>query len=183
LMRTFLASGLPNARDRLNVRFGRGKLTVLAYHQVKEPANDNSTVTPAVFRAQMEFLQQHHRVVSLSDGVRAVTSGATSERLVAITFDDGYEDNATTAAPILRELGIPACFFVSTEMIGTDRPFPHDIEQGRPRQAHMSWDDLRALVGDGFEVGSHSATHADFGQIPLAEAEWELRASRERLER
>jgi L-malate glycosyltransferase len=183
LMRTFLASGLPTARDRINVRLGRGKLTVLAYHQVKEPANDNSTVSPAAFRAQMEFVRRHHRVVSLSEGVAAVTSGRTTERLVAITFDDGYKDNATIAAPILRELGLPACFFVSTEMIGSERPFPHDIEQGRPRQAHMSWADLRTLAADGFEIGSHSATHADFGRIPLAEAEWELRSSRERLMR
>ena len=83
------------------------ELTVLDYHQVKDHGQrllDGQHRKPSA--QQMEFLQQHHRVVSLSEGVRAVASGAIAERLVAITFDDGYQDNATIAAPILRELGI-----------------------------------------------------------------------------
>lgn len=183
LMKGYLASGVPSARNRLYARFGRGRLTVLAYHQVKDPADDNSTVGVAQFREQMEFLKRNYRVMGLSQAVEALRTRGTSERLVAITFDDGYLDNATIAAPILRSLDLPATFFVSTDMIGGGRPFPHDVLQGRLPQDHMTWDHVRALDAQGFEIGSHTCTHADMGTVPIDEGEREVRLSREHLER
>jgi glycosyltransferase involved in cell wall biosynthesis/peptidoglycan/xylan/chitin deacetylase (PgdA/CDA1 family) len=182
LMHSYLNSGLPPLRNALLNRMGRGRLTVLNYHQVNDPAEDFSTVSTPAFRQQMQFLKDHYRVVPLSEAIARLRHRGTSDRLVAITFDDGYADNARIAAPILRSLGLPATFFVSTDMIGSATPFPHDIVQGRPRQEHMTWDDIRGLVADGFEIGSHSCSHADFGQIPLAEAERELAESQRRLE-
>lgn len=182
LMSTYLASGYPAARATVNARLGRGHLTVLTYHQVGDPANDGSTVSIAAFREQMEFVKQQYRVMPLEEAVKALATSRTGERLLAITFDDGYKDNAAVAAPILRSLGLPATFFVSINMIGSTRPFPHDIAQGRPPQAHMTWEDLRSLVAQGFQIGSHTLNHADLGAITLEEAKHELRASRERLE-
>lgn len=182
LMKGYLSSGFPPVRDGLYARLGRGRLTVLNYHQVKDPADDCSTVGTAAFREQMEFLKQHYRVVSLSEAVEALSARGRTDRLVAITFDDGYLDNATIAAPILRSLGLSACFFVATDMIGSSRPFPHDVAQRRGRQEHMTWDHLRALVADGFDIGSHTCSHADLGVVSLEDAERELRDSRERLE-
>jgi glycosyltransferase involved in cell wall biosynthesis/peptidoglycan/xylan/chitin deacetylase (PgdA/CDA1 family) len=179
LMHGYLASGYPAARNTLNARMGRGRITVLNYHQVNDPANDCSTVGIAAFREQMQFLKHNYRVLPLHE---AVTAPPTGEHIVAITFDDGYRDNATIAAPILRSLSLPATFFVSTNMIGSTRPFPHDIVQGRPPQEHMTWDDLRHLVAQGFDIGSHTLNHADLGVVSTQEAEHELRASRVRLE-
>jgi peptidoglycan/xylan/chitin deacetylase (PgdA/CDA1 family) len=182
LMKAYLASRFAPARDSLYARFGVGRLTVLTYHQIKEPANDYSTVSPAAFREQMKYLQQHYQVLPLGEAVSVASARGWSERVVAITFDDGYQDNATIAAPILRSLGLPACFFVATDMIGNRRPFPHDVFQGRRAQEHMTWQQLRDLLRDGFDVGSHTCSHVDLGVIPTFEAERELRASRTRLE-
>jgi peptidoglycan/xylan/chitin deacetylase (PgdA/CDA1 family) len=182
LMRSYLMSGLPPARDAVLARFGRGRLTVLNYHQVNDRADDFSTVSTAAFRQQMQFLKDHYRVVPLPEAIEALSTPGHSERLVSITFDDGYADNAKVAAPILRSLGLPATFFVSTDLIGSTQPFPHDIVQGRPPQEHMTWDDLRELVAQGFLIGSHSCTHADMGAVTLDEAECELSESRRRLE-
>jgi peptidoglycan/xylan/chitin deacetylase (PgdA/CDA1 family) len=182
LMTTYLASGIPAARTRMSARLGRGRLTVLTYHQVQDPANDGSSVGTSAFRQQMEYLRQRYDVVPLSDAVERLARGQTPRRLVSITFDDGYLDNSTTAAPIMHSLGLPATFFVSTDMIGSDKPFPHDAERGRPAQPHMTWDDLRNLARLGFDIGSHTCSHADMGAIPLAQARRELSGSRERLE-
>jgi peptidoglycan/xylan/chitin deacetylase (PgdA/CDA1 family) len=182
LMKSYLASGIPSARDRVAAQLGRSRLTVITYHQVKDPANDGSSVGVAKFREQMEYLRRHYKVVRLQDAVAHLQPGRTPERLISITFDDGYLDNSSTAAPIMHALGLPATFFVSTDMIGSTTPFPHDLERGRAPQAHMTWDDLRKLVTLGFDIGSHTCSHADMGQVPLEDAERELRASRQRLE-
>ena len=182
LMKAYLASKFAYARDHLYARFGVGRLTVLTYHQINEPANDHSTVSPAAFLEQMQYLKQHYRVMPLREAVKAASTRGWSERVVAITFDDGYQDNATIAGPILRSLGLPACFFVATDMIGNRRPFPHDVFQGKRKQEHMTWQQVRGLLRDGFEIGSHTCSHVDFGVIPMLDVERELRASRRRLE-
>jgi glycosyltransferase involved in cell wall biosynthesis/peptidoglycan/xylan/chitin deacetylase (PgdA/CDA1 family) len=182
LIRTYLGSGLPAARDRIYANLGRGRLTVVTYHQVQDPADDGSSVGTAAFREQMRFLKANYRVVPLADAVKALSVVGGSERLVAITFDDGYLDNAMAAAPILGSLELPATFFVSTDMIGSDRPFPHDVARGRLPQAHMTWNDVRSLARQGFDIGSHTCSHADLGAISLEQAQRELRVSRERLE-
>jgi peptidoglycan/xylan/chitin deacetylase (PgdA/CDA1 family) len=157
-------------------------LTVVTYHQVLDEADDGSSVRIESFRQQMEYLRETYHVVPLREAVSRLAAGHTPQRLIAITFDDGYLDNATTAAPIMRALGLPATFFVSTDMIGSARPFPHDRERGRRPQAHMTWQHLRDLAATGFEVGSHTCSHADMGTISLDQALTELRSSRERLE-
>ena len=182
LMKSYLAPRVTAARNRLVSNLGTARLTVIAYHQVQEPADDGSSVTPANFRQQMEHVRHHYEVVPLKYAVKRLARGQLTRHLVSITFDDGYLDNATTAAPIMRELGLSATFFVSTDMIESTKPFPHDVERGRPQQPHMTWDDLRGLAANGFDIGSHTCSHVDMGKIPVDEAERELRVSRERLE-
>jgi peptidoglycan/xylan/chitin deacetylase (PgdA/CDA1 family) len=82
----------------------------------------------------------------------------------------------------MHTVGLTATFFVSTDMIGSTKPFPHDVERRRPPQPHMTWDDLRNLVMLGFDIGSHTCSHADMGAIPFDQAQRELRLSKERLE-
>jgi len=52
---------------RLSARLGRGRLTVVTYHQVRDPADDGSSVGTADFRQQMEYLRQTYTVVPLAD--------------------------------------------------------------------------------------------------------------------
>jgi peptidoglycan/xylan/chitin deacetylase (PgdA/CDA1 family) len=60
-------------------------------------------------------------VLPLPDVVRAFRKGLPLPDYAAvITFDDGYENNATVALPGLREAGLTATFFVSASFIGTD---------------------------------------------------------------
>ena len=106
LMKSYLAPSVTAARNRVASNLGSGRLTVIAYHQVKEPADDGSSVTPASFRQQMQYLREHYDVVPLKYAVKRLGRGQVRRRFVSITFDDGYLDNATAAAPIMREAGL-----------------------------------------------------------------------------
>lgn len=102
-------------------------LVVLTYHRIAEPGGDDYydpviSATPAAFRAQVEWLSQHARVVTLDETIDWIGQGTQHrEHAVLITFDDGYRDNFTIAAPILRELGLPATFFLPTSFVDSPR--------------------------------------------------------------
>src|SRR5215211_2862203 len=85
------------------------------YHRVAIAADDayGIAVSPANFVAQMEYLSRLRCVVPLIEVLKPATC-----LQVAITFDDGYADNATTAAPVLASAGLPATYFITTATLG-----------------------------------------------------------------
>jgi peptidoglycan/xylan/chitin deacetylase (PgdA/CDA1 family) len=113
----------------------RRNLRILAYHRildVPDPARfdfdlELVSASPSLFREQMRLLKQRFNPVSLGDVVTAIREGRTlPPNSVAVTFDDGYSDNYHMAFPILREVGVPATFFVSTGHVGSGLPFAYD---------------------------------------------------------
>ena len=111
----------------------RHDLRVLAYHRVREPdpgfAFDPALVsaTPDGFRMQMRHLRDRFHPVSCREVVAALDGGPALPRdAVLVTFDDGYDDNHAIAFPILRELGVPATFFVATGHVDGGLPYAYD---------------------------------------------------------
>lgn len=88
------------------------------YHRVADPAQDpfGLAVRPDRFAEHVEHLQRLSCVVPLLDW----TLPSRAPR-IALTFDDGYVDNATTAAPLLEQAGLPATWFVTTDILGGGR--------------------------------------------------------------
>lgn len=113
----------------------RRDLRVLAYHRVlpmAEPERfgfdlDLVSASAEGFRGQMQLLKRQFHPMRLTEAVAALEAG---ERLpvdaVVVTFDDGYDDNYRFAFPILRELDVPATFFVSTGHIDNGQPYAYD---------------------------------------------------------
>jgi peptidoglycan/xylan/chitin deacetylase (PgdA/CDA1 family) len=72
-------------------------------------------MAPEAFERQMRFLAEHRRVVPLSKVVEDIAAGASpAAGTVCITFDDGYLDNLTVAAPILEKYRLPALLYLAT---------------------------------------------------------------------
>lgn len=93
---------------------------ILMYHSIApdslaEFIDPRNRMSPAIFDAQMAYLKKHRRVVSLSSIIDQISSGVSpSAGSVCITFDDGYLDNLSTAAPILDKYDLPATLFLAT---------------------------------------------------------------------
>ena len=90
-------------------------------------------------------------------------------RYFHLSFDDGFRNNFTNAVPILRKYGIPAIFFVPSALIdsGWDeaRKFCLETTHYRAVIEMLRWSDLHEMVSLGFEIGSHTKTHARFSAI------------------
>jgi peptidoglycan/xylan/chitin deacetylase (PgdA/CDA1 family) len=89
---------------------------ILLYHRVATPDRDPQLlcVSPENFERHVQILRDRVNPVPLSEMAEDVAAGRPPDGKVAITFDDGYADNALTAAPILRRYDAPATLFATT---------------------------------------------------------------------
>ncbi len=111
-------------RRRLAGRWG----IILGYHRVIPPDETGSLyrmgMSAGLFEAQIRWLAASHRIVSMEEFLTWRASDRTPpEDIVVLTFDDGYRDNLTHAAPILKGLGIPALFYVTSSGLTERMPY------------------------------------------------------------
>src|SRR5262245_30780784 len=94
------------------------RLLILTYHRVlAEPDPLVPEPTGRHFREQLEILERSCTFLPLATAIERVRDGTLPRGAVSITFDDGYRNNHAVALPILRELGVPATFFVATAFV------------------------------------------------------------------
>lgn len=94
----------------------RGRLSILIFHRVP-PTPDPlfpDLLDAAAFEQRLRWIARDFNILPLADAVERLYDGRLPSRALCITFDDGYADNATVAAPILDRLRLTATFFVST---------------------------------------------------------------------
>jgi peptidoglycan/xylan/chitin deacetylase (PgdA/CDA1 family) len=156
---------------------------VLCYHSV-DPSPGYLSLTPDLFDEHLEWLQDHCRVVELDELVAGVPSGGGP--YVAITFDDGYEDNCVYALPRLAARGLTATFFVTAGFVERDDGVMTHLSEvwltPREQLRPLSWSQVRELRDAGMSIGSHTWSHRNLARLSMAAAEDELRRSREVLE-
>lgn len=179
-----IKSVLGRAADAVGMfaRDFRSKMVVVTFHRVNDwMEEDGITCSSARFEAFCAFFRRHFRVVRLSEQIAGCRSEPGMGGTLSITFDDGYRDNFEVAAPILRRLNLPAAFFVATGFIGTDVK-PH-WDAHLPRQpGWMSWEQVRALHDQGFEIGAHTNEHVDLASRGPEAVRAELSRCRTKLQ-
>ena len=145
-----LAGRLVGGREYVPSGRTEGRL-ILMYHRVAIADSDplELCVAPERFAEQLELLQSLGRIVPLGEITRARSNGLT----VAITFDDGYADNALVAAPLLEARDAPATVFVVAGAVGSGRAFWWDRLAGLVglEQYWPLWDRLRVLPAERIE--------------------------------
>jgi peptidoglycan/xylan/chitin deacetylase (PgdA/CDA1 family) len=139
------------------------EVPILMYHSVADygsPELSPYRVTVAAFQQQICFLRRHgYQSISLDDWVHCIVSGQVcARRPVVITFDDGYKNFVTHAAPVLEAADFRATIFVVTDKVSGTSDW--DASLATPIEL-MNWNDLRALHQRGFDISSHTTSHVD----------------------
>ena len=151
---------------------------ILLYHGLGEPGRPDDPhhllVDPRAFRRQVELLQRAgFQFESVGDlAARARSQGGPPAGFVAISFDDGMEDNFSTALPLMQELGIPGTVYVQTGVIGEQNPW-------LAGERMMTSRELSELASAGFELGAHTVTHPDLSSMSYEECLAEMTESRD----
>ena len=150
---------------------------ILMYHAVEDTADDPYAicVSPARFADQMASLADHGwRGV----GVTELLAAEESERLVGLTFDDGYASLLDAALPVLQRHGFGGTVYPVAGAPGGR----NDWDQLGPRRPLLDRGQVRELAAAGLEIGSHGMSHRSCPQLGDAELAREVGGSREVLE-
>lgn len=139
---------------------------VVLYHAVSDTilSDDDALYTsPTEFENQMRALKDAGYTTVFADEY-----GRYTEKTVAVTFDDGYENVYTEAFPILKKYGIKATVFLIT----SERP------------NHLTDAEIREMVDSGLVLfASHTVNHPDMTTLTYDEMIEELKTSKEDVER
>ena len=140
-------------------------IVFLMYHELElpgrplcqsEPGYVRYILVQSTFQSQLDWLRQNGwRGLCVSEALNHPAGQS-----VAITFDDGSETDLITAAPLLRETGFNATFYVTTGFLG--------------KPGYLSPAQLRELSAYGFEIGCHSMTHAYLDDLDQTELRREI---------
>jgi len=155
----------------------------LMYHELalpgralchREPGYTRYVVSAADFRIQMESLaQQGWRGKNVSQAIESLDKPSydgqsLDNKSVCITFDDGCETDLLCSAPILKEFGFGATFYITAGFVG--------------QPGYLSEAQVRSLAALGFEVGCHSLTHPYLTDIDRSRLHQETAEAKDQLE-
>ncbi len=140
----------------LSERRMRGGITILMYHRVLPDDRSGQyplralAISASAFDRQMNWLAEHCRVTTVADALTALAAPDDSDQQprVCVTFDDGYDDNALVAAPVLRKYDLLATFYVTAGAVAT---------------GELLWFDRAILIWRGLDDAGRAAVNRELG--------------------
>ena len=130
---------------------------ILMYHRVdvdhpRDRVGRELTVSPQQFAEQLAYLKsQGITAISMEQLRERLESGAPLDRLVVLTFDDGYSDQYDYAFPLLRRYRDAATFYIITGALDLPR--------------HLTWTQLESMHAAGEDIAAHGVAHNDLSRM------------------
>ena len=160
---------------------GKQDIIILLYHRVNDFQRDSLTVGVEQFDKQMNYINRRFPVASLKALITGEVSRYEKKPIIIVSFDDGYLDNYDNAFPICVKNHIPCSFFVSTDMINSGNPFPHDSKLDI-KLNNMTWSQLKEMKHSGMYIGSHTCDHLDCAKASKTELKRQFFQSQRELD-
>jgi peptidoglycan/xylan/chitin deacetylase (PgdA/CDA1 family) len=158
----------------------RGKGVILMFHRVR-PAPMRSFAPNRLLEITPEFLDvvltelryQGFEIIPLETVPDRLRRNSDGTRFAALTFDDGYRDNAEYAWPVLRRHGAPWTLFITTEFAaGRGRLWWVELEEAIARL------DRVVITCNGQNIDLRTRTPAE-KEVAFEKIIWHLRAGSE----
>jgi peptidoglycan/xylan/chitin deacetylase (PgdA/CDA1 family) len=92
----------------------------------------------------------------------------SNQKVVILTFDDGYKSQYSNAKPILDKYGFKATFSIVCNYVGNG-------------DNRMTWEEIKSLRQEGHDIASHTMNHDDLSKLPPQTVEYEVAQSKQCL--
>lgn len=157
-------------------------MPALMYHSVSAvggPLRDLAVPGKRLAEQLSALVAAGYRLVAMSSALDLLTRGST-ERLVAVTFDDGYRNFLTDGVPVLAEVGAEATLYASVGHLGAGADW---LGRWAPDFGRLlDWAELAEVAEAGVEIGNHSLIHQPLDVLPRAELQEQVSRSHDQLE-
>ncbi|HEY8269457.1 MAG TPA: polysaccharide deacetylase family protein, partial [Pseudobdellovibrionaceae bacterium] len=164
-------------------------IPILMYHKVPEQKLESRHrifVSKDIFESHLQFFKNHGFTTLTFQDLEEYRSGAKSfesfpRKPLILTFDDGYVDNLTNAAPLLKKYQMKAVIFLLADHRLQTNSWDNDEQE--PPQSLMSLEQKKELLNFDYEIGCHGFRHRKITEMTDAEAQHELSDSKKVLEK
>lgn len=145
------------------------KCPILVYHNLSPNIQG---VPMELFERHLKFLTKHYVTCTVNEIIKKIKENNIVGNEIVITFDDGFEDNATKVLKLLKKYNAKSTFFISTGFIG----------KKYLGQKMVNKKQIIDLYNAGMEIGSHTVNHINLNKSSKKERIKELKISKEILE-
>ncbi|MCW5907697.1 MAG: polysaccharide deacetylase family protein [Chitinophagales bacterium] len=144
--------------ERLFASLNKNNKLILVYHGVVDSPDHTLSPGPIAtsqFKQHLVYFKKHFDIVSLDEIFEMYRNDHTPKRkTIAITFDDGYENNYTNAFPLLKKMDVPATIFVVSQLLEGNYVTWYDL-------LFLLRKDLKTELIDTGVVGAHRVKSFD----------------------
>jgi peptidoglycan/xylan/chitin deacetylase (PgdA/CDA1 family) len=157
-------------------------MPALMYHSVSAvggPLGDLAVPRERLAEQLGALTAAGYRLVGLTEALDLLEHGST-DKLLAVTFDDGYRDFLTDGVPVLAETGAGATLYASVGHLGEPAGW---LGRWAPDFGRLlTWDELGEVADAGIEIGNHGLVHHPLDVLPADQLRAETTRSRQELE-
>lgn len=140
---------------------------ILTYHNVTNKTDNYFSIKISEFEKQIKLLSDlNYKSINIEE-IFSKTEVNNKEKIIYLTFDDGYKEVFRNAIPILKRYKFNATFFITTNYISNDI-----------NSKYMSWDEVRILKKSGFKLGLHSHSHRMLSKLNFEELKKDIYLSK-----
>lgn len=159
---------------------------ILMYHMIKDPIKGKKfnklRVSPKKFEEQIKYLKEK--------GFNFITMkeiNSAPYKSVAITFDDGYEDNFSNAFPILKKYNAKATIYLVVDRHNREWSSLKKSKNNSgelKEESKLTDEQIKEMLKSGLiEIGSHTLTHPNLLKLNKEEYKKEIFESKKIIEK
>ena len=141
---------------------------ILLYHRFSNPVQSETSLSKDSFSDHVKELSSgKYSVLSLAQLIKHLDIGTSlPKRSVVITIDDAYDSFLSTAWPLLKEAGLPATLFLTTQPINSEK------------KGYLNWPQIRTLTKEGVSIGLKAHSQRRLATLTRKEVRAEIETAR-----